>query len=79
MKLFYKIFRSKPENWKFEGEHKYNFQFRVSMPVQGGYRETGIINVVVPANSKKDAKVKLDRFVKEKIQVTVISVKELNK
>lgn len=64
------------KDWMFEGEFKYNFQFKISMPINGGYRETGIINVVVPANSAKQAKHKLNKFVKEKMQVTVVNMKQ---
>lgn len=68
--------RNSSKDWMFEGEFKYNFQFKISMPINGGYRETGIINVVVPANDKGQAKSKLKKFVKEKIQVTVVDMKQ---
>lgn len=68
--------RNSPKDWMFEGEFKYNFQFKISMPINGGYRETGIVNVVVPANSAKQAKSKLNKFVKEKMQVTVVNMKQ---
>lgn len=68
--------RNSSKDWMFEGEFKYNFQFKISMPINEGYRETGIINVVVPANSSRQAKSKLNKFVKEKMQVTVVNMKQ---
>lgn len=61
----------------FQSNNKYNFQYRISFPLSNGsYRETGVINVMIPAKSKKEAKEKLNKFVKKKVQVTVISIEE---
>ena len=74
---FYKPFVSnRNTDWMFEVEFKYNFQFKISFPVTGGYRETGTINVVVPANNPQQAKDKLNKYVKDKLQVTVVNVKQ---
>lgn len=63
--------------WLFTGENKYDFQFRISFPIGGGsYRETGSINVTIPANSKVEAKNKLKEFVLQKVQVTVVNIEE---
>ena len=40
----------------------------------GSYRETGSINVTIPADSPQEAKRKLIKFVRQKVQVTVIDV-----
>lgn len=78
-KLRNKFSKKSSDKWLFEGENNYNFQFKISMPINNGYRETGIINVVVPANSAKQAKNKLNKFVMSKIQITVVNVKENQK
>jgi hypothetical protein len=64
------------KDWRFEGEFRYIFQFKVSFPINAVYKETGIINVVVPANNAKKAKIKLTKFVKDKIQITVVNMKK---
>lgn len=68
---------TKRNSWKFDGANKYNCQFRISFPITGGYRETGVINVTVPANTEIEAKRKLQLFVKDKIKTTVIKIKEI--
>ena len=77
MKWILKIIRKiKSPYFNFEGEFKYNLQFKISFPVINGYKETEIIKVAVPANSPKQAKEKLNKFVKQKIQITVTNIKQ---
>ena len=65
------------DNWMFTGTDKYHFQYRISFPMgNGSYRETGTINVTIPADSPTEAKLKLIKFVRQKVQVTVIDVKQ---
>lgn len=65
------------DSWMFTGTDKYNFQYRISFPMgNGSYRETGTINVTIPADSPQEAKQKLIKFVRQKVQVTVIDVKQ---
>lgn len=60
----------------FTKKKKFNFQYRVTMPLAGGpTRSTGVINVMVPARNERHAKKLLSRHVKKSIQVDVISVK----
>jgi len=65
------------DSWMFTGTDKYHFQYRISFPMSNGsYRETGTINVTIPADSATEAKQKLVKFVRQKIQVTVINIKQ---
>ena len=65
------------DSWMFTGTDKYHFQYRISFPIgNGSYRETGTINVTIPADSPQEAKQKLIKFVRQKVQVTVIDVKQ---
>lgn len=60
--------------WKISGKTNYNFQYKLSMKLSGGgYRETGLMNITVPADSKKEAKKKLDKFIRKKVKLTVVS------
>lgn len=65
------------DSWMFTGTDNYHFQYRISFPMgNGSYRETGIINVTIPADSPQEAKQKLIKFVRQKVQVTIIDVKQ---
>lgn len=64
-------------NPMLEGKHNYHFQYRISLPMgNGSCRETGTINVTIPANSETEAKQKLIKFVRQKVQVTIINVNQ---
>jgi len=78
MSIFLDIFpHKKKNNWEFKGEYQFKFNFRISFPIKNGYQETSNIKVIIPANSEKEAKKKLNKFVKSKIKVTVISCKQI--
>lgn len=57
----------------------YALAFRISFPTKNGYSETGVMNIVVPATSKEEAKEKLLLFAKTKVKTTVVNIHEGDK
>ena len=59
------------------GEFNYRFQFKILFQILGGYRETEIINIVIPSSDQAEAKSELEKFVKENIKIKVMKIKQL--
>jgi hypothetical protein len=52
----------------------FHFQFRVSFPLSNGStRDTGNINIVIPASSMDEAVVKLNNYVLSKVKIIIIN------
>ncbi len=68
----FKFFKKKKKD---EMPDIYHFQFHLSFPVSNGAtRETGIVNIVVPGLSEKQAREKVDQWARKKVQVVIKNV-----
>ena len=62
---------------KHQTTQDYKLEFRISFPLSSGlYEETGKIRITIPASNVQEAKEKLNKYVVDKVKVTVCSVEE---
>ncbi len=56
--------------------YSFNFQYRVMIPLFGGYRSTGIINVSIPATNERQAKKLLKKNVEKTFFLDFVKIEK---